>query len=232
MISEGADIIDVGGESTRPGAEPVAADEEISRILPVVEQLRSRWGGLISVDTMKPDVAETALKAGADIVNDVSGLRDRRMIDVCVAAGCGVVVMHMQGEPRTMQAAPLYEDVVGEVREFFLQRHRELTAAGIDPESLVYDPGIGFGKAYHHNLELLRETRSLSPEGRPVLIGLSRKRFLATALESESMEERDWPTVALTAWTRESGAMIHRVHEVRPNREALRMIEAVVNLGR
>ncbi|GAA5481705.1 dihydropteroate synthase [Haloferula sargassicola] len=228
MIDEGVNIIDIGGESTRPGADPVEVAREMERVLPVVAGLRERWSGLISIDTMKPEVARAAVEAGADIVNDVSGLRDPRMVEVCRDAGCGVVVMHMRGEPRTMQAAPDYDDVVGEVRSFLQARHDELTAAGIAAEALVYDPGIGFGKKLEHNLALLRATGSLAPAGRPLLIGLSRKRFIGWLLETEAIEDRDWPTVALTAWTREEGAMIHRVHEVRKSREALRMVEAVM----
>lgn len=227
MIGEGVDIIDVGGESTRPGAQPVAAGDEIARVRPVIERLRAEWDGLISIDTMKPEVARAALEAGADIVNDVSGLRDPAMIDVCAASGCGVVVMHMRGEPRTMQQAPVYEDVVAEVAGFFAERLESLTMAGIAAESLVFDPGIGFGKTLEHNLALLRGLDRLAPGDRPLLIGLSRKRFIGLLLESDDLSEREWPTVALTAWTREQGAMIHRVHEVKPNREALRMVEAL-----
>lgn len=227
MISEGVDIIDVGGESTRPGADDVVSSEEMRRTIPVVEALRAEWDGLISIDTMKSDTARAALDAGADIINDVSGLRDPEMVRVCAESGCGVVVMHMQGEPRTMQASPKYDDVVAEVRGFFEQRLSELTAAGIDRESLCFDPGIGFGKTLEHNLALLRGLEELQVEDRPLLIGLSRKSFIGRLLESDAIDDRDWPTVALTAWTRESGAMIHRVHEVRPNREALRMVEAI-----
>ncbi len=227
MIAEGADLIDIGGESTRPGADPVEVAAEIDRVLPVIEGLRAGWDGLISIDTMKPEVARAAVAAGADIVNDVSGLRDPRMVGVCRETGCGVVVMHMKGEPRTMQKAPEYRDVVAEVRDFLARRHAELVAAGIAAEALVYDPGIGFGKTLEHNLALLRATASLAPAGRPLLVGLSRKRFIGWLLDSEEMTDRDWPTVALTAWTREEGAMLHRVHEVRKNREALRMVEAL-----
>jgi len=231
MIEEGAEIIDVGGESTRPGAADVGAGEEMSRTLPVIRALRAEWGGLISIDTMKPETARAALEAGADIVNDVSGLRDPEMVRVCAEKRCGVVVMHMQGDPRTMQAKPYYKDVVGEVRRFFEERLRELTAAGIDEQALCFDPGIGFGKTLEHNLALLRGLKDLQVSDRPLLIGLSRKSFIGRLLESDAMEDRDWPTVALTAWTRENGALIHRVHEVKSNSEALRMVEAVMGLG-
>ncbi|MEP4077029.1 dihydropteroate synthase [Haloferula sp.] len=228
MIAEGADIIDVGGESTRPGADDVGSAEEKERTVPVIKALRREWDGLISIDTMKSEVGRAALEAGADIVNDVSGLRDPEMVKICAESGCGVVVMHMQGDPRTMQKNPEYEEVVGEVRGFFEQRLIELTAAGIEKEALCFDPGIGFGKTLEHNLALLRDLEGLEVEGRPLLIGLSRKSFIGKLLESDALADRDWPTVALTAWTRESGAMVHRVHDVRPNREALRMVEAVM----
>ncbi|NNC90291.1 MAG: dihydropteroate synthase [Akkermansiaceae bacterium] len=232
MISEGADIIDVGGESTRPGAEAVGVDEEIARTVPVIERLRGEWDGLISIDTSKAAVAAEALAAGADIVNDVTGLRgDVAMAEVCRESGAGVVVMHMQGQPRTMQEHPEYNDVVVEVRSFFETRHRELVELGLREGCLVFDPGIGFGKSQDHNLLLLRRLDQLSPGGRPLLIGLSRKSFLGKAMGSPDLALRSWPTVALTAYTRSKGARIHRVHEVGPNREALRMAEAIMDGG-
>lgn len=228
MIVEGVDIMDVGGESTRPGADPVDDQAECARVIPVIRALRDEWEGLISIDTMKSEVARAALDAGADIVNDVSGLRDPAMVSLCAERGCAVVVMHMRGEPRTMQVDPEYGDVVAEVRGFFEQRLAELVEAGIDPECLCFDPGIGFGKTLEHNLELLRGVKELHVADRPLLIGLSRKSFIGRLLESDRLDDRNWPTVALTAWTRESGAMVHRVHEVKPNLEALRMVEAVM----
>jgi dihydropteroate synthase len=229
MIAAGADIIDIGGESTRPGARPVSADDEIARTVPVVAALRAEWDGLISIDTMKSPVAAAALEAGADIVNDVSGLRaDPGMSGVCAASGCGVVVMHMQGEPRTMQQAPHYEDVVAEVRGFFHERMETLVRAGLDPATLCFDPGIGFGKNQEHNLALLRSLQSLSPPGLPLLLGVSRKSFIGRLLENDDFALRDWPTVAITAQARGKGVMLHRVHDVRPNLEALRMTEAIL----
>lgn len=228
MIAEGADIIDVGGESTRPGAESVPLATELGRVIPVISGLRKQWEGLISIDTMKPDVARAALDAGADIVNDVSGLRDRSMVEVCADRRCGVVVMHMKGEPQTMQAEASYVDVVAEVRAFFDERLATLTEFGICREALCFDPGIGFGKTLNHNLELLRRLPELQVPGRPLMIGLSRKSFIGKLLNSSTLADRDWPTVSLTAWTRERGAAIHRVHSVRPNREALRMVEAII----
>jgi len=229
MIAAGAEIIDIGGESTRPGALPVAADDETARTVPVVAALRAEWDGLISIDTMKSAVAAAAIEAGADIVNDVSGLRaDPEMDRVCAASGCGVVVMHMKGEPRTMQQAPHYRDVVAEVREFFHERLEALTRAGIAAASICFDPGIGFGKNLEHNLALLRSLESLCPPQHPLLLGVSRKSFIGHLLENDDFPLRDWPTVAITARAREKGVMLHRVHDVRPNLEALRMTEAII----
>jgi len=228
MIAEGAELIDVGGESTRPGAEPVSAAEETARTAPVIAALRAEWDGLISIDTCKAAVAEAALVAGADIVNDVSGLlADPKMAGVCAAHSCGVVVMHMQGTPQTMQTAPHYVDVVAEVRAFFEERLTTLAAAGIDPAAMCFDPGIGFGKTVDHNLALLRALNELSVAGRPLLLGVSRKSFIGKILETEDLDAREWPTAAITANAREKGVMLHRTHSVRPNLEALRMTEAI-----
>lgn len=229
MIAEGAALIDIGGESTRPGSRPVPAEEEIRRTAPVVAALRAEWPGWISIDTSKAAVARAALAAGADMVNDVSGLlADPEMAAVCAETGCGVVVMHRQGDPQTMQLAPQYADVVAEVREFFAERLATLTAAGLDPQTLCFDPGIGFGKNLEHNLALIRSLGQIAPAGRPVLLGASRKSFIAKLLGSTELEAREWPTVALTARARELGVMLHRVHSVRPNLEALRMTEAIL----
>ena len=229
MIEEGAELIDIGGESTRPGAAVVPAEHEIARTVPVIAALRAEWDGLISIDTTKAAVARAALAAGADIVNDVSGLlADPGMAGVCAASGCGVVVMHMQGTPQTMQAAPCYADVVAEVRAFFQERLATLTAAGIDPAALCFDPGIGFGKTLDHNLALLRALGEISVEGRPLLLGVSRKSFIGKILGTADLDAREWPTVAITSNAREQGVMLHRVHSVRPNMEALRMTEAIL----
>jgi dihydropteroate synthase len=231
MIAEGACIVDVGGESTRPGAATVPASEEIARTVPVISALRAEWDGLISIDTSKSAVAEAALAAGADLVNDVSGLlADPVMAAVCAKFRCGVVVMHMQGNPRSMQIAPSYNDVVVEVRGFFLERLETLTRAGIDPAALCFDPGIGFGKTLEHNLSLLRALEGLAPAGRPLLLGVSRKSFLGKILKTDDLSAREWPTVALTANAREKGVMLHRVHSVRPNVEAIRMTEAILGV--
>jgi dihydropteroate synthase len=231
MMAEGAAIIDIGGESTRPGAEPVAEAEEMRRVLPVVEALAARAPGcVISVDTSKAAVAREAMARGASIINDVTALRGDPPAMAAVAAetGAGVVLMHMQGDPRTMQRQPHYENVTAEVRAFFEERFQFARAAGIDAECIAFDPGIGFGKTAAHNLTILRELGQLSSVAdRPLALGVSRKGFLAKASGVETMTERLWPTVALTALGREKGARVLRVHEVGPNVAALRMAEAL-----
>lgn len=228
MIAEGARVIDIGGESTRPGALPVTIDEEIRRTLPVIRALRREWDGWISIDTSKAAVAEAAIQTGADVVNDVSGLRaDPDMPILCADAGVAVVVMHMQGSPQTMQQAPQYDDVVAELRAFFTERLESLIREGLAAESICVDPGIGFGKQPGHNLALLRSLDSLAPAGRPLMIGLSRKSLIGTLLGDTDLALRDWPTVALTAAARRMGVMLHRVHAVKPCHDAVRMIEAI-----
>lgn len=232
MIEQGAAIIDIGGESTRPGSLAVDAEEEIRRTLPVVRALRERWDGWISIDTSKAVVAAAALAAGADVVNDVTGLRgDPDMLPCCVGAGCAVVVMHMQGEPRTMQIAPSYQDVVSEVSGFFSERLAALTSAGLPSDRICLDPGIGFGKTAGHNAILLNALDQLAPAGQALLLGVSRKSIIASLLEESNPALRDWPTVALTAQARLRGVMLHRVHQVRENLQALRMIEAILQRG-
>ncbi len=228
LIAEGASILDVGGESTRPGAKPVSEEEEIRRTLPVIKALRAEWAGLISIDTSKAEVAQQALAAGADIVNDVSGLEaDPRMIEVCQKAACGLVVMHRQGLPESMQDCPSYQNVVAEVRRYFLERYEMLQKAGIDPEAIVFDPGIGFGKAHDHNLALLSGLEELQIDDRPLLLGVSRKSVIGRCLGEKDLSLRDWPTVAMTAYAAAKGVPLHRVHAVRHNLEALRMVEAI-----
>lgn len=228
MAGDGAAVLDVGGESTRPGALPVSLEEERRRVLPVIRALRPRTRALLSVDTMKPGLAQAALESGADIVNDVGGLCDPRMIELAARSDAGLVLMHMRGTPATMQEQPRYRDVVAEVREFFSERLAALREHGIPPERVALDPGIGFGKTPAHNLELLRRLEDLRVEGRPIVVGVSRKSILARLLENEDMARRRWPTVALTAWLREAGADVLRVHDVRENFEALRMITAIL----
>jgi dihydropteroate synthase len=228
LLAEGADILDIGGESTRPGAEPVSEAEELHRVLPVIRAVRSQTKALLSIDTMKAAVARAALDAGADIINDVTGLRgDASMSRVAAESKAGLVVMHMTGTPQTMQAKPQYDDVVAAVRDYFENRLRVLQNEGIDPERIVLDPGFGFGKTLEHNLTLMRELPQLATQ-RPLLVGVSRKSMIARVVHSEVMEDRFWPTIALSAYAREHGARIVRVHDVKPNREALRMMEAIL----
>lgn len=229
MVADGADILDIGGESTRPGAEPVGEAEELRRVLPVIRALRSQSQVLISIDTMKASVARAALDAGADIINDVTGLRgDAAMVRLAAERDCGLVAMHMIGDPQTMQTAPHYDDVVAEVRSYLNERLRRLTASGIAPERIALDPGFGFGKTLEHNLSLLRHLPQLAIGDRPLLIGVSRKSMIGKVLHSTDMADRHWPTIALTAYAREHGARILRVHDVKPNAQALRMIEAIL----
>lgn len=232
LVAEGADILDIGGESTRPGADPVDEAEEIKRVLPVIRAVRSVTRTLISIDTMKAAVARAALEAGADIINDVTGLRaDPMMSRVAAESQAGLVVMHMIGTPRTMQQQAVYEDVVAEVKGYFEERLRVLAELGIDPARVVWDPGFGFAKTLEHNVALMRALPELAVHGRPVLVGVSRKSMISRLLETEAPEDRDWPTVALTSHAREQGARIVRVHQVRPNVEAMRMTEAILGPG-
>jgi dihydropteroate synthase len=229
LEAEGADIIDIGGESTRPGAEPVSAEEEMMRVLPVIWKLEPALKCAISIDTYKAEVAEAALEAGAEIVNDVGGLRDPAMAGVAAKAGSGLVIMHMRGEPRTMQEGPQYEDVTGEIREFFRQTFARAITCGMTPEQIAFDPGIGFGKSVEHNLSLIKRMSELRVEGRPLALGASRKGFLAKVTGAQEMRERLGPTLAVTALARAAGVNIFRVHDVLENVRALKIAEAVLN---
>ena len=229
MVREGADILDIGGESTRPGAVPVEAEEELRRILPVISGLKQVCDVPLSIDTMKSRVAALAMAAGAEIINDISGLmHDPDMARVAAETGAGLVLMHMRGTPRTMQQHPAYQDVTAEVRERLEAAFHQALAAGVLPEGLVFDPGIGFGKTLEHNLELLRALPVFQVQGRPVLLGVSRKSFLGRILGNTDPAARDAPTTALTAWARQQGARILRVHAVKENAQALRMMEAIL----
>ena len=229
MEREGAEIIDIGGESTRPGAEPVPEAEELSRVIPVVERLAPRLRAAISIDTTKAAVARAALDYGAEIINDITALRgDPAMGEVVARSGAGVILMHMQGTPRTMQAAPHYENVVSEVQEFFLQSRERALGFGIGSRNIAFDPGIGFGKTVEHNLALLRRLDELSVEEHPLVLGVSRKSFIGKMIDDMTLEQRFWPTVALTSLGRERGARVFRVHDVKANLEALRMTEAIL----
>ncbi|MEN6370012.1 MAG: dihydropteroate synthase [Thermotogota bacterium] len=220
MEAEGADVIDVGGESSRPGSEPVPADVEAARVVPIIEGIRQRSDVHISVDTVKSAVAAEALAAGATIVNDISALRsDAAMARIAVAGNAYVILMHMQGTPATMQKRPEYVDVVGEVREFLAERIRAAESAGIPRGRVIVDPGIGFGKRLPHNLELLRNIERFTDLGPPVLVGASRKSFLGEILDLPA-EERLEGTLAVHAVAVARGADLIRVHDVREGRRA------------
>ncbi len=229
MLDEGADAIDVGGESTRPGSDPVSPEEELRRVLPVVRGiLAARPAVVVSVDTYRASTAEAALDAGAGIVNDVTALRgDPRMAEIVADAGCSVVLMHMLGEPKTMQRDPRYEDVVREVRDFLARRAEYAISAGVEPENVVLDPGIGFGKTLEHNLKLLKRLDALVGLGFPVLVGASRKSFLGKIAGSENPKDRLFGTVATSVIAYERGVTLFRIHDVRANREALEVASAV-----
>jgi dihydropteroate synthase len=228
LAAEGAEILDIGGESTRPGAAAVSADEEQRRVLPVIEKLAASTKAAISIDTSKAIVARAALQAGAEIINDVTALQgDPDMTTVAAETGAGVILMHMRGTPRTMQQDPAYENVVTEVADFLRERMAAAIAAGLSKDHIAIDPGIGFGKTVEHNLQLIAGLRTLADLGYPVVLGASRKSFLATAAGCEEMTDRDTSTAALTALGYGLGARLFRVHAVRPNLQALRLAKAL-----
>jgi dihydropteroate synthase len=231
MVADGADVVDVGGESTRPGSDLVPADEELKRVIPVIERLREQIPGVpISIDTRKAEVAARALDAGASIVNDVSAGADPEMFEVVREREAAIVLMHMKGEPRTMQEAPSYEDVVGEVHDYLRERIEAAEFAGIDAERIAIDPGIGFGKGLGHNLELIRRVDAFLDLGRPVLVGPSRKRFIGTILDLPE-DQRVEGTIGAVAWMVARGAHVVRVHDVREVTRAVRVIDAIARAG-
>jgi dihydropteroate synthase len=231
LASEGAAILDIGGESTRPGSEPVPVADELARVVPVIERLAGATPALLSIDTTKAAVARAALAAGATIVNDVTALRgDPAMTALVAERGCPVCLMHMLGEPRTMQDAPHYDDVVGEVVAFLERAMTATVAAGVREEQILLDPGIGFGKTVEHNLLLLAHLDRVVALGRPVVLGASRKRFIGALLGAEPAQ-RTAGTVATTVLGLVRGAAIVRVHDVRPNVEALRVACAILEAG-
>jgi dihydropteroate synthase len=228
LAEEGADIIDIGGESTRPGAAPVPVEVELERVIPVIKGLSKEVKLPISIDTYKAAVAEAALEAGAAMVNDISALRfDPRMSEVLRGCEAPVVLMHMQGEPRTMQENPRYDDVVGEVGAFLRERVAAAVEAGIAPERLILDPGIGFGKTVAHNLEILRRLDELKALGRPILIGPSRKSFIGQ-LSGAPVGERLPGTIAAVVLGIARGADIVRVHDVRAVKQAVILADAII----
>ena len=228
LISEGADIIDVGGESTRPFAEPVSVEDELARVIPAIWKIRARSRDLpVSIDTTKAAVAREALAAGATMINDISALRfDPEMINVARSFDGPVIIMHMQGGPGDMQVSPQYEDVVAEINQFFIDRIAWMESRGVDRRRIIVDPGIGFGKNLRHNLAILKNIRSFAAHGCPVLIAHSRKSFLGQLLDMP-VEERDCPTALVSAFAAQQGADILRVHDVLPTIQAIRLMEAL-----
>ena len=229
LTAEGADILDVGGESTRPGAGPVAEDEELRRVVPVIERLASDGRARLSIDTTKVAVARAALDAGASMVNDVSAFRfDPGMAALVAETGVGCCLMHMLGEPRTMQEDPRYDDVVSEVKAFLEERLAFAVSEGVDEERVWLDPGIGFGKTVEHNLELLRRLDEIVAIGRPVVVGTSRKSFLGKLVGGRDEGERLPGTIATNVLALERGASVFRVHDVAQNADALAVAAATV----
>jgi dihydropteroate synthase len=229
LAAEGADIIDVGGESSRPRANPVSEAEELRRVIPVLEALADATSIPLSIDTVKPGVAREALRAGASIINDIAANRgDDEMWRLAAQSGAAYVIVHMQGAPATMQENPAYDDVVSEVGRFFEERLNRLRACGVNQEQVVLDVGIGFGKALAHNLQLLAQLARFTKWGRPLLLGASRKSFMGRVVEAKP-EERLPPSLACACWGVQNGAGIIRCHDVAATRHAVRMTEALMN---
>lgn len=219
LLAAGADVVDVGGESTRPGSDPVPDDVELSRVIPVIEALAAE-GVVVSVDTTKAAVAVAAMEAGAEIINDTTAAGGQGMAETMASSGAGIVLMHMQGTPRTMQHEPRYADVVGEVRDFLLTRAGHVESAGVARQAVMVDPGIGFGKTVDHNLTLIRRVGDLVATGYPVMVGASRKGFLGRILDVDDPAQRDVATAAVTALVVASGVAGLRVHDVASSRQA------------
>ncbi len=231
LIAEGADILDIGGESTRPGATPVGVDEELQRVIPIVQAIHNKYPKIpISIDTMKAEVAKQAIAAGAGMINDISACRaDEQMMTVAAESKLPIIVMHMQGTPANMQINPRYKDVVEDILIFFKERIKTLTAAGIKREQIILDPGIGFGKRLEHNLSLIKNLHRFAELNQPLLLAHSRKRFLGMITGIEKEQERDFATATVAALTCAPWVNIVRVHDVRLTRQALQVAEAVIN---
>ena len=231
MESDGADIIDIGGESTRPGSQPVSRDDEVARVIPVIEGLSGKLSVPISIDTSKAAVAEAAIAAGAEIINDVTGLTgDAEMVDLVIRAGVGVCVMHMKGTPQTMQIDPSYDDVVEEIADYLVRRFDACVQSGIRPDRICLDPGIGFGKTHQHNLTLLRATDRFVRIGLPILVGHSRKGFIGKLLGDKSAD-RTAGTLGVSLAVAAAGAHVIRVHDVKETTQALTLFEAAGGLS-
>ncbi len=227
LVREGADLLDVGGESTRPGSDPVSVEEELRRVVPVIREA-ARFGVPVSIDTAKPAVAREAIEAGAAIVNDITALGDPAMAGLAAESGVGLILMHMRGTPRTMQDAPHYDDLLGEIREFLIERRARAEAAGVPRERIVLDPGIGFGKTTAHNLEILSRLAEIVALGSPLLVGVSRKRFIGAVTGIEDPAERLAGSLAAAVAARSAGAVLVRAHDVRATREALAVADAIL----
>jgi len=231
MVDDGVDIIDVGGESTRPGAESVSLNEELQRVVPLVERLSAELDVPVSIDTYKPEVARRALDAGASLINDINGLRDGQMVELAAERAVPVVIVHMQGNPQTMQHKPVYGDVVAEVIDWLDRQAQRVIAAGVAEHNIIVDPGIGFGKTLAHNVELLRRLAEFKSIGFPLLLGTSRKAFIGTILDLP-VEERLEGTLATVVYAISKGAHIVRVHDVRETRRAVAIVDAIMGGGR
>jgi len=229
MANEGAGIIDLGGESSRPGADSISAEEELGRVLPVLKRVRSQTSALISIDTRKAKVARAALDAGADMVNDISAGADPEMLPLVAERKAALILMHMKGEPKTMQNSPHYDDVVGEVANFFRQRYACAVSCGVDPMAIAFDPGIGFGKTLEHNLALLSNLHFLRIKDRPIVVGVSRKAFLRKLLDGAEPGSAEIGTLAMTTLLRAKGVDVFRVHQVGENAQALRLTNALAS---
>ncbi len=227
MINEGADIIDVGGESTRPGAQPVSVAEELERVIPVIEAIRSQSDVAISIDTVKPEVMEAAVMAGADMINDVNALRAEGSLEVCARLNVVVCLMHMQGEPRTMQQNPSYDDVVSDIKSFLTERIEVCKQAGIKPENIIVDPGFGFGKTLEHNLSLLKHLDMFQDINLPILVGFSRKSMIGKILDADNVSDRLYGSLAAAVLAYTRGARIFRVHDVKPTVDILKVCAAM-----
>jgi dihydropteroate synthase len=231
MAEEGADIIDVGGESSRPGSDPLPLDEELRRVIPVIEGLTSRLEIPISVDTYKSQVAERAVEAGAQIINDISGLRfDANMSAVAARFDTPLIIMHIKGSPKTMQQDPSYEDLMGEIIAYLREGIEKAEEAGVDPHQMIVDPGIGFGKRVQDNLVIINRLYELNTLSRPLLVGTSRKSFIGAVLDAE-VHQRGIGTLASVAVSALKGAHIVRVHDVAPMKQTVDMVDAIINAG-
>jgi dihydropteroate synthase len=232
MVQSGADWIDVGGESTRPGSSPVSPEEQIGRTAAAIAAMRARINTVISIDTTSAQVAEAAIAAGANVVNDISaGRHDPNIFPLIARERLAVILMHMKGTPQTMQSSPSYVDVTREVGEFLVARRSAAVEAGMDPSRILFDPGIGFGKSVSHNLQLLRDTETLAGLGQPLVVGPSRKSFLGRIIGEVRPERRIFGTAASVAWCVANGAAVMRVHDVGPISQVVRMIEAIFDLN-